>query len=67
MGKGVIPEHVMKILKLDDIPACRAYLRVMTDYLFDLSFALKGKGYTSVRMAFGYGFLGFQPSMWYDF
>lgn len=51
MGKENIPKHVLKIINLDDIPACRTYLRIVTDYLFDLSFALKEKGYHSVRMA----------------
>ncbi|MGN0278142.1 MAG: hypothetical protein ACI4C4_02170 [Lachnospiraceae bacterium] len=51
MGKENIPEHVLKIIKLDDIHACRSYLRVVTDYLFDLSFALRDKGYHSIRMA----------------
>lgn len=51
MGKENVPKHILKIIKLNDISACRSYIKVITDYLFDLSFELKGKGFPSVRMA----------------
>lgn len=51
MGKNNIPEHVLSIINLDNLSACRSYIRVVTDYLFDLSYALKGKTFDSLLMA----------------
>lgn len=51
MGKNNIPEHVLSIIKLDHLSACRSYIRVVTDYLFDLSYALKRKTFDSLLMA----------------
>lgn len=43
MDNKNIPEHIQYILNLDNIDSCQSYIRVMTDYLFDLLFTLKDK------------------------
>ena len=50
MEESVVPDKIKRIMLLNDIPACQEYLKVLTDYLFDLILKLHGKKYSSVRM-----------------
>lgn len=53
MQSNNIPEYLRQITSLRDISACKAYIKVFTDFLFDLMNELRDKkvSYSSERMS----------------
>lgn len=50
MDESNISDKIKRIMLLNDISACQEYLKVLTDYLFDVILKLHGKKFSSVRM-----------------